>query len=234
MARPVLTGALWVAVVLAVLLGVGAAMLRIAFMGDLAARAEPVRTRLVSSFEIDDPYAAQRPAEVHRFDSRYAAHRVVALLHLVPGALFLLLAPLQFSPRIRERYIEFHRWSGRALLVAAFATAVSALCFGLFMPFAGWSEAAAIASFGALFLIALSRAFLAIRRHEVRLHREWMLRAFAIALGISTVRIVAAALDLALTPAGLTVGQIFALSLWIGWFATLGGAELWIRHTRVH
>lgn len=90
MARRLLIGALWLAVVLAVLLGVGAAVLRMVFVSDFAARAEPVRARLISSLEINDPHAAHRPAEVHRFDSRYSAHQFVALLHVVPGGIFLI------------------------------------------------------------------------------------------------------------------------------------------------
>lgn len=220
------------AVVLLAALGAGAALGRALFVDDLASRAEPVRMRLTSALISHDPNAAQRPAEVHRFDSRFAAHPVLALLHVVPGGLFLLLAPIQFSQRIRSRYIAFHKWSGRILVVAAFATAFSALFFGLLMPYGGWTEGIAIATFGSLFLIAITRAFVAIRGGNVALHREWMLRAFAIALGISVVRVVGAVLDVVLTPAGFSVPEIFVLSVWAGWIISLGGAELWIRHTR--
>ena len=44
----------------------------------------------------------------------------------------------------------------------------------------------------------------------------------------------AAALDFALTPAGVRPPDLFALSLWIGWGVTLVAAELWIRYTRAY
>lgn len=90
----------------------------------------------------------------------------------------------------------------------------------------------AIAVFGGLFLIAICRAFLAIRRHQVARHREWMIRVFAIAIAVSTVRVVAGLLDVVLTPAGFRPPALFVLSLWTGWLITLGVAESWIRYTR--
>ena len=93
-------------------------------------------------------------------------------------------------------------------------------------------KAIAIALFGGLFLTAISRAFIAIRRHQVARHREWMIRAFAIAIGVSTVRVVGAVFDVTLTPAGIRPPQIFVLSIWVGWVITLGAAEAWVRYTR--
>lgn len=226
------TGVLWCGVVSLALLGIAAALGRGIFVADFVTRAEPYRQQLFDSLRRDDPHVRQRSEEVARFDSRFAAHPFLTLLHVVPGGVLLILAPFQFSSRVRSRYIEFHRWSGRVLVPVAFATGLSALYFGLLMPYGGLAEAIAIALFGGLFLAAISRAFVAIRRHQVARHREWMIRAFAIAIGISTVRVVGAVLDVALTPAGLRPRDIFVLSVWTGWVLTLGAAELWIQYTR--
>lgn len=184
------------------------------------------------ALHLEDPFALQRPAEVARIEGRFAAHPILTLLHVLPGGIFLLVAPLQFSTWIRTRHIRFHRWSGRILLPAALVSVVTALYFGILIPYAGVGEATAIAVFGGVFLVAICRAFIAIRRHQVARHREWMIRVFAIAIAISTVRLVAVPLDLALTPAGFRPPEIFVLSLWSGWIITLGAAELWIRYTR--
>jgi outer membrane protein assembly factor BamB len=109
---------------------------------------------------------------------------------------------------------------------------LSGLYLGLLVPFAGATEAIAIAVFGGLFLFAISRAFVLIRAGRVASHREWMLRAFAIAIGISTVRVFGAIFDVALTPAGFRTDVSFALAIWAGWATTLGAAEIWIRFTR--
>lgn len=226
------TGALWLGVALLVTIGVLASIGRGVFPGDFAARADPVRQHLFESFHREDPFSAKRPQEIEHFDARFAAAPLLTLIHVVPGGIFLILAPLQFSSRIRNRHIRFHRWSGRILIAAAFAVVLAGLYFGLFVPYGGLWETAAIVLFGGLFLVFLGRAFVAIRRRQVARHREWMIRAFSLAIGISTVRVVGSAFDVFLTPAGLHPNEIFALSLWTGWAITLAAAELWIRYSR--
>lgn len=223
---------LWLGVAVLVTIGVGASLGRGAFPGDFAARADPIRQRTYDALHREDPFAAERPGEIRHFDGRFGADRFLTLLHVLPGAVFLVLAPLQFSSRLRNRHIRFHRWSGRALLVIAFAATLAGLVFGLRTPYGGAWEAAAITLFGGLFLAFLVRAFLAIRRRQVERHREWMIRAFSLAIGISTVRIVGMAFDVFLTPAGFRPKEIFTLSLWTGWTLTLAAAELWIRYSR--
>jgi hypothetical protein len=59
-----------------------------------------------------------------------------------------------------------------------------------------------------------------------------MIRAFALALAVSTVRIVGAVLDLTMTPAGYGPRPMFVVALWTGWVVTLGAAEIWVRYSR--
>lgn len=222
----------WCGVVLLGIIGVAAALGRSLWTADLVHRAEPHRERIMRALHRDDPFALRRAEELERMDGRFAAHPYATLLHVVPGALFLILAPFQFSSRVRSRHIRFHRWSGRLLVVVALVTASTALYFGLGMPYGGWGEASAIALFGGLFLVAVGRAVVAIRRRQVARHREWMIRAFAVAIGVSTIRVAGPVLDIALTPAGVAPPVLFVLSLWTGWAITLGAAEVWIIRTR--
>lgn len=224
--------ALWCGVVVLVIIGVGAAVGRGVFRADFATRADPVRQKLLAALHREDPFLAQRAKELDRFDDRFAANPLLTLLHILPGGLVLILAPFQFSSRIRRRHIQFHRWSGRILVLAAFVAAIAGLYFGLLMPYGGVGEVTAVAFFGGLFVVAVGRAFVAIRRQQVTRHREWMIRAFAIAIGISTVRVVSAVFDMALTPLGLRPQDLFALSLWTGWAISLATGEFWIRYTR--
>jgi hypothetical protein len=219
-------------VVLLATIGVAAALGRGVHTADLASRAEPYRQRLLRALDREDPSAKQRAEELQLLDRRFAAHPDATLLHILPGGLFLILAPFQFSARVRKRHIQFHRWSGRLLVAVGTIAALTGLYFGLLMPYGGLGESAAIALFGGLFLAALGKALVAIWRRDPARHREWMIRAFAIALGISTVRVVGAALDLTLTPLGLSPKAAFVLSVWTGWALTLGAAELWIARTR--
>ena len=225
-------GVVWTVTIMLIVIGVGAAIGRGVFPGDFLSRAEPVRQRTMDALDRNDPFASTRSAEVAAVDGRFGAHPVMTLLHVLPGGLFLLLASLQFSARIRRRHVHVHRWSGRLLLVAATVGVITGLYFGVVIPYAGWGETMAIVLFGGLLLVAIGRGYIAIRRKEVARHREWMIRVFALALAISTVRIVAVVLDVALTPAGWSSRQIFVASLWAGWIITLAAAEGWIRQTR--
>ena len=192
-------------------------------------RASLERAAQTLKFDREPARFREAEAEVIEFSRSFNTHPVISFLHLIPALIFLLLAPLQFSRGIRNRYRTFHRWSGRVLLVCVLAISGSALYFGLLMPFGGAGEALAVGTFGGLFLFMAARAFRAIRAGDVVRHREWMIRMFAIALGVSSARIVlplmVAALDGRIRPA-------FAPSLWLGWLLTLAAAEWWIRRTR--
>jgi uncharacterized membrane protein len=224
--------ALWLGVALLVTIGLFSVVGRGVFPGDFSTRADPFRQRVLDAFHRQDPLASTRPAELDRFDRRFAAAPLVTMLHILPGGLLLVLAPLQFSSRIRNRHIRFHRWSGRVLVGAAVVSALAGLYFGLLMPYGGLGEVAAITLFGGILLVSVILAVAAVRRGEIALHREWTIRAFAIVLGISMVRVVGPLFDLALTPAGLPPRELFVLSLWTGWTLTLAAGELWIRYTR--
>jgi uncharacterized membrane protein len=226
-------GTLWCGVVVLAAIGVAAALNRAAFPADAVTRVDPLREQMLKALRRDDPFAAERAAELDRFDGRYAAHPGLIVLHVVPGGVFLAFATLQFSSGLRTRHIQVHRWSGRLLVIVAFVATLPALYFGLLMPYGGPGEAVAIGLFGGLFLLAITAAFMAIRRGRVERHREWMIRAFALALGISTVRLVGAVVDIALTPAGFRQPELFVFSIWTGFAMTLAAAEWWIRYTRV-
>ncbi|HEY7514107.1 MAG TPA: DUF2306 domain-containing protein, partial [Vicinamibacteria bacterium] len=214
------------------IVGLAAAVGRALHPGDLTALAEPFRERIFRALELEDPGLAQRAAEFERVDSRFRAHPGLTLLHVVPGGLFLLVAPLQFSSRIRARHVAVHRWSGRLLVALAFASVVPGFFFGLLLPYAGAWEAVVVAVFGGLFAVSLGKAVVAIRRREVARHREWMIRAYAVAIGIATTRVVGVVVDLTLSPAGFGPRGLFVLAIAAGWALTVGAAELWLSRTR--
>ena len=230
--RPALRGLVYAATALLVAVGIFAGIARTVYLDDLVKRVEPLRLRALDARGITDPRAGERALEVAVIDDRFGSHRAATLLHVLAGTLFLGLVPLQFSSRIRRRYLAFHRWSGRVLVVTGIVTTIAGMYFGVLMPFAGIPEAIVIGLVGMFFLFAICTAFIAIRRRDVARHRTWMIRTFAVAMGISTVRLVSIPLDLAMTPWGFSTRTIFVVSLWCGWILTAAGAELWLAHTR--
>jgi len=172
----------------------------------------------------------QGPPAADVLDARYVQHLLVSFVHIVPGLLFLSLAPLQFVPRIRQRHISFHRGLGRVLVSCALISGVFALVVGFRLPaFGGIATQSATAFFGAIFLFSLVKGFWHIRRKEVRLHREWMIRAFALAMGVATIRVF---LALFMGLASFSTEEVFGTTFWLGFSVNLLAAEVWINRTR--
>ena len=217
----------WVALIALVVLGAAAVILRLAFPADAASRLEPLRQAILDT----GPPTEQRLADLADFDARFAAHRGVTALHIVPGGLFLLLLPLQLSRAVRSRWVKVHRWNGRVLIVAGIVTTITALYFGITVPFGGVAELVVVVPVAIWFLVSLARGFLAIRRHDAVAHRRWMLRAISAPLGVTVIRIIGTIADLSLTPAGASARTAFVTALWIGWALTFAVAEWWIRRT---
>src|SRR5215213_8502261 len=114
----------------------------------------------------------------------------IVAVHVVLGGLYLTLAPFQFVRRIRSRHLAYHRRVGRLLVSIGLVVGATALFMGLVIPFSGWGERVIIGLFGTAFLVALSMGFLHVRAGRVALHREWMMRAFAVGLSIATQRLI--------------------------------------------
>ena len=125
--------------------------------------------------------------------------------------------------------MRLHRWSGRVLILAALPVGLSGLLLSGLFPYGGPAAASAPFVAGALFLFALIRAFIAIRRRDVVRHREWMIRMFSIGLGIATIRVISLIL---LATTRISFQESAGMVFWIGWLSTFAAAELWIRHTR--
>ena len=165
----------------------------------------------------------QDPLNADEFDVRYIQHQWVSLLHIVPGVLFLTLAPLQFFARIRQRRISIHRGLGRILATCAAISGVIVLILNFLFPtFGGISTQSATAFFGVIFLFSLFPAMRHIFRKEVSQHREWMIRTFSLAMGVATVRVF---LILLQSLMGLSQEESFGASFWLGFSVNLVVAE---------
>lgn len=162
-------------------------------------------------------------------DAGFARHMALTLVHILPGALFLVLASLQFVQRIRERHLQVHRWMGRILLVDGLIVGVTALVMSFKMNIGGPNETAATTLFAIVFLICLTKAYWHIRHKEVARHREWMIRAYAVALGVATTRPI---VGMFFAFRRLTPHEFFGIAFWLGFTITLLLAEAWIDYTR--
>jgi uncharacterized membrane protein len=176
-----------------------------------------------------DPFGGVGPPPADGTEAGYVQYPDLTRLHIIPGALFMILGPLQFMRRIRARYLRFHRWSGRVFVASSIVIGVTALIMGVVMPLGGANETAATTFFSLIFLFAVVKAFVEIRQRHVAQHREWMLRAFAVGLAIATIRPI---IGIFSELTDLSPREFFGIAFWIGFGIHLIVAEIWIQHTR--
>jgi uncharacterized membrane protein len=214
--------ALWGAVILLTLIGVAIGVRR-------TANLLPI---VLDGYHPPVVPANPRLAQLAALDDLFARHPILTLVHIVPGMLFMILGPLQFSATIRARHLRWHRLSGRVFVICGLVIGISALVMSLGMPaIGGVNQAAATTLFGTFFLFALCKAFWHIRRREIALHREWMIRAFSIGLAVATIRPIVGVFFATSPLTGLTPREFFGIAFWIGFVLHLIAAEAWIRAT---
>jgi uncharacterized membrane protein YozB (DUF420 family) len=158
----------------------------------------------------------------------------LTLVHILPGLLFVGLGLTQFVKRIRQKKPAFHRGAGRVVLASGLIIGFTGVVMGFKMSISGVTETAATTLFGILFLFSLVKGFLHIRKRNISSHREWMIRAFAIGLAVTTTRPIVGIFFATSSLTGLTPRDFFGTALWIGFTIHLIAAEVWINYTRPH
>jgi len=114
------------------------------------------------------------------------------LPHGIAGACALLLAPMQFSDRLRHRFRPLHRAAGRIYVAGVCVAAPLGLYIQYFEERMGdpRSFSIAAATDAALWMITTGIAMVFILKGKVQEHRQWMTRSFAVALVFLEVRVI--------------------------------------------
>lgn len=167
-------------------------------------------------------------------DRQFAEHRALTFVHIIPGMLFMVLGPLQFVRGLRTKYPQIHRYSGYVFLTASAIVGLSGLRMAMGKTIGGLDEKAAIILFGSFFLFALGKALSHVLRREFSLHREWMLRGYAVGLAVATIRPIMGTFFALTVMHGQTPdpSKFFGTAFWIGFTLQSIVAETWISYTR--
>jgi uncharacterized membrane protein len=159
---------------------------------------------------------------------RIAASPSPAVVHVLGGGLFLLLGAFQLSRRIRNRWLTWHRRSGRVLMTLGLAAALAGLWMTLLYPRQTGTGSILHVSrvlFASTMAASIVLGYRAIRRRDLDQHRAWMMRAYALGLGAGTQAIT---IGLGEGIFGKTV-LTTDLSTASGWFINIAVAEFLIR-----
>ena len=146
-------------------------------------------------------------------DNRHGGHGAWLVLHIVGGIVALLAGPLQFSAAVRRRYLAVHRWTGRIYLVSVAVSVASAIRI-LVLPHSSFGFRIGIAGLALAWIATTGLAYAAIRRRQITLHREWMIRSYVVTFGFVFFRLL---LD-PLRSLGIATGpEIVSAVSWMCW-----------------
>jgi len=167
-------------------------------------------------------------------DAHFAKEKSLALLHVIPGMIFMILGPFQFVRRLRERHPAVHRWTGRIFLAASTVIGLTGLTMAVRGTIGGWDEKSAILLFGSFFLFSLGKALWHVLHREFHKHREWMIRGYAVGLAVATIRPIMGGFFAAALIGGHAPQpeRFFGAAFWIGFTVQTIVAEIWVRRTR--
>ena len=173
-----------------------------------------------------------RGGPITPFNARFFASPLPVVLHIVGAAVYTILGAFQFVTGFRRRRPGWHRVAGRLVVLCGLLVGLSALWMTLFYPWPA-GDGALLAAwrllFGSAMVGFIVLGFTAIRRRDVRRHRAWMIRAYALGLGAGTQPLILMAGQvIAGPPSELTRGLLMGAA----WVINLAVAE-WIIRKRL-
>ncbi|HUY94380.1 MAG TPA: DUF2306 domain-containing protein [Terracidiphilus sp.] len=111
----------------------------------------------------------------HAYRLQVIRDRHLLIPHTICGTFALLAGPVQFSSRLRRRYLRFHRGLGLMYVVSVFIGAFTGIALAAGRPgLPGTSMQAAA------WVVCTTAAFVAARNRQIVSHRQWMARSYAV------------------------------------------------------
>lgn len=118
----------------------------------------------------------------------YWPRRGGLLLHITGGMTALLTGPFQFWTGLRRRHMKIHRWTGRLFLMGILMASAGAF-YLVATTTDGWPFGFALFVLALAWLTTSGMAYYAIRKGQVEIHKEWMIRAYVVTFAFVTFRL---------------------------------------------
>ncbi len=190
------------------------------------------------------PYITFNSANFNNATTRFATEstlRYVGLfVHAFSGGIALILGPFQFLSGLRQRRPNLHRWLGRIYLVSILLGGLSAFLIAPGM-ISGLVGEFGLISLAILWLWTGFMAYSNIRAGNVEIHREWMIRNYALTFAAATLRLWLGVLIATQLPFLQTkyagdfdtlFVEVYRVVMWISWVPNLIVAETILQRRR--
>ena len=114
----------------------------------------------------------------------YQPFKLWLLPHGIFGAIVLLLAPLQFSDRLRRRFTRGHRILGRIYVIGVIVVAPLGAYIQYYEERLGFPRSFTVLAVvdAAMLMGTTAIAFVFAYKRKIALHRQWVMRSYAVAL----------------------------------------------------
>ena len=144
----------------------------------------PILTAMIDTVQI--------PMGIYPQDSAHLAVAPISwFLHALTGIAFGISGPMNFVLALRRRFGRLHRVTGRIFFVSGLVLGLSALSLLLSVePQRTPVVDIARGVFGLALIVAIAKSIAAIRRRDIQGHRAWVIRAYAVGMGLGTVSLV--------------------------------------------
>lgn len=145
--------------------------------------------------------------------------------HITGGTIALFVGAWNFLQASRRRFVFLHRWLGRVYLVSVFVGGLA----GLSLATTAQGGLAGQIGFGMLAVLWLATAAMAyyrVKNYDIALHRQWMIRNYALTFAAVTLRIW---IPLLIGVAGYDFQEGYAAIAWLSWVPNLIAAEFILR-----
>lgn len=189
------------------------------------------------------PYATLNSANFNEATKRYATETnlkfIGLFVHAFSSGIALIIGSFQFLQGLRDRRPTLHRWLGRIYLTAILVGGLSAFVIapGLI---AGLVGEIGLMSLAALWLWTGFMAYINIRAGNVEVHRNWMIRNYALTFAGVTLRmwlglLIATQLPMLETKYAGNFSNLFVevyrVVMWLAWVPNVFVAE-WLIQRR--
>jgi len=190
------------------------------------------------------PYATFNPANFNNTTARFATESTLRyaglLVHAFSAGIALILGPFQFLGRVRQRRLSLHRWMGRIYLICVLLAGLSAFLIAPGM-ISGLDGEIGLISLAIVWLWTGWMAYKNIRAGRVQIHREWMIRNYALTFAAVTLRLWLGVLIATQLPflgtkyAGdfdALFVEVYRVVMWLSWVPNLIIAEMIVQRRR--
>ncbi|MBC9909078.1 DUF2306 domain-containing protein [Chitinophaga varians] len=114
--------------------------------------------------------------------------RIGFYAHIIPGGIALLTGWLQFSRRLRERKVQWHRQLGKVYVIAAIVSSLAGFCIG-FTATGGPIAQTGFIGLAIVWFTTTLLAYTTVRQGNTTQHEQLMIYSYAACLAAVTLRL---------------------------------------------